>query len=82
MIEIVKCAEMDLLNYTSNFINAKLIFRDKGSPSMFFAAVEGPKRGPMDNYFLKPAAKKLKKGYSKGTSALHNSLDCQHNDSD
>jgi hypothetical protein len=46
------------------------------------AAVKGPKRGPMDNIFLKPAAKKLKKGYSQGTSALHNSLDCQHNDSD
>jgi hypothetical protein len=29
------------------------------------AAVEGPKRGPMDNYFLKPAAKKLKKGIHK-----------------
>jgi hypothetical protein len=28
-------------------------------------AVEGPKRGPMDNYFLKPAAKKLKKGIQK-----------------
>jgi hypothetical protein len=29
------------------------------------AAVQGPKRGPMDNYFLKPAAKKLKKDIHK-----------------
>jgi hypothetical protein len=46
------------------------------------APVKGPKRGPMDNYFLKPAAKKVEKEYSQGTSALHNSLDCQYNDSD
>jgi hypothetical protein len=29
------------------------------------AAVQGPKRGPMDNYFLKPAAKKSKKDIHK-----------------
>jgi hypothetical protein len=29
------------------------------------AAVKGPKRGPMDNYFLKPAAKKWKKNIQK-----------------
>jgi hypothetical protein len=53
------------------------------------AAVKGPKRGPMDNYFLKPAAKKSKKDIHKeqvlyttlwivNTMTLISSVDNEH----